>query len=430
MSWPSWRLTGLRLLPITRGNQVRIVVLSITFRSTISIGLLSAALMRRLAELPEVGGRHNVCHVASNARGERCVFDGYPVSPLGDNGLAWAEMDLKVVAQEVLAYRPDLVIVNFAANLLRGLVDLLAPVPVWWWLTVESDPISPLDLAAIEGATAISMSKFGLEQLERAGVEDRAYIPAGLDPAFVVSEDQAARQALRAQIAGPDCTHLTGIVARYYVSTDGDRKAYAQQLRAWAAFAEDKPGARLYCHVPREDKGRADGQSGVYDMVRALGLAGRVLFPKDIRAIQGISTADMARLYGAFDVLLSASASEGFGLPIIEAQACGTPVVTTNWTAMGELTHWGLAVDPLDMQWVPSLRSWWAWPDVQRTTMALQALYVTWQDAGGRWPMELRRTVSRYMCQEFGWDRLFREKWTPLVQGVANRDSVALSAVK
>lgn len=404
---------------------MRIVVLSITFRSTISIGLLSAALMRRLAELPEVGGRHNVCHVASNARGERCVIDGFPCTPLGDNGLAWEGMDLKVVAREVLAYSPDLVIVVFAANLLRGLVALLAPVPVWWWLTVESDPISPIDLEAIEGAKAISMSKFGLEQLERAGVEDRAYIPAGLDPAFVVSGDQAA---LRAQIAGPDCTHLTGIVARYYVSTDGDRKAYAQQLRAWAAFAEDKPGARLYCHVPREDKGRPDGQRGLYELVQALGLAGRVLFPQDVRAIQGVSTAQMAQLYGAFDVLLHAAAAEGFGLPIVESQASGTPVVTTAWTAMRELTHWGLAVDPLDVQWVPSLRSWWGWPDVERTAMALQAMYVTWQDAGGRWPMERRLAVSKLIREEYGWDHVFRQMWAPLVRGLANRNTVALSA--
>lgn len=317
-------------------SPVRIVVLSITFRSTISIGLQSAALMRRLAELPEVGGRHNVCHVASNARGERCEFDGFPVTPLGDNGLAWEGADLKVVAQEVLAYRPDLVIVVFAANLLPGLVELLAPVPVWWWLTIESDPISLLDLAAIEGAKAISMSKFGLEQLECAGVEDRAYVPAGLDPAFVVSDDQAARQTLRHLVGGPNCTHLTGIVARHYVDPrDGDRKAYVQQLRAWALFAEDKPGAKLYVHVPREDQGRKDGQRGVSAMVQALGLAGRVFFPGDVRAVQGVSTAQMAQLYGAFDVLLHASASEGFGLPIIEAQACGTPVVTTNWTAMG-----------------------------------------------------------------------------------------------
>lgn len=407
---------------------MRIVVLSVSAWSTVSVGLLAAQLMRRLAELPAVGGRRNVCHVASNARGERCMREGFPCTPLGDNGLAWKGADLQVVAREILAYAPDLVIVIFDARMLPGLVELLAPVPVWFWMPIDSNPISPLDLDAIDGCDlAISMSKFGLDQLERAGVEQRAYVPAGIDPAFVVSDDQAARQALRAQIAGPDCTHLTGLVARYYLSIDPDRKAFDQQLRAWAMFAKDKPGARLYCHVADADAGRSDGQAGVYEMVRAFGLAGRVFFPQGVTVLKGASTAQMAQTYGACDVLLHATAAEGFGLPIVEAQGCGVPVVTTTWTAMPELTQWGRAVEPLDVQWVPTVRSWWAWPDAWGTAAALEDLYTEWTAAGGAWPLDQRLWVSAQIHEEYGWDRVFAGSWAPLVRGLANRNTVALS---
>ena len=39
---------------------------------------------------------------------------------------------------------------------------------------------------------------------------------------------------------------------------------------------------------------------------------------------------------------------EGFGVPIIEAQACGTPVITGDWTAMSEITRTGLAIPKED----------------------------------------------------------------------------------
>jgi glycosyltransferase involved in cell wall biosynthesis len=53
----------------------------------------------------------------------------------------------------------------------------------------------------------------------------------------------------------------------------------------------------------------------------------------------------MARLYSAFDVLLNPSYGEGFGIPIVEAQACGTPVIVSDWTSMPELVGAGWKVD-------------------------------------------------------------------------------------
>jgi glycosyltransferase involved in cell wall biosynthesis len=49
----------------------------------------------------------------------------------------------------------------------------------------------------------------------------------------------------------------------------------------------------------------------------------------------------MAHLYNSLDVLMNASSGEGFGVPIIEAQACGVPVLTHNATSMTELTFYG-----------------------------------------------------------------------------------------
>ena len=52
-------------------------------------------------------------------------------------------------------------------------------------------------------------------------------------------------------------------------------------------------------------------------------------------------------LYAAADMLVYPSLWEGFGLPIIEAMSCGTPVVTANISAMPEIAGGAaLLVDP------------------------------------------------------------------------------------
>ncbi len=69
----------------------------------------------------------------------------------------------------------------------------------------------------------------------------------------------------------------------------------------------------------------------------------------------------LALMYNAADVFLGPSRGEGFGIPIIEAQACGTPVIVTNFSSMPELVRWGVAVEPAHLTWTYQ-DSWQAHP--------------------------------------------------------------------
>jgi glycosyltransferase involved in cell wall biosynthesis len=53
-------------------------------------------------------------------------------------------------------------------------------------------------------------------------------------------------------------------------------------------------------------------------------------------------------------MLLAPSACEGFGLPIAEAQACGCPVVTTNFSATAEILHNGQLIPATRKYFVPT----------------------------------------------------------------------------
>jgi glycosyltransferase involved in cell wall biosynthesis len=57
----------------------------------------------------------------------------------------------------------------------------------------------------------------------------------------------------------------------------------------------------------------------------------------DIRFLGFVAGADLPALYSAADLFVYPSLYEGFGLPLVEAMACGTPVITSNVSAMPEV---------------------------------------------------------------------------------------------
>lgn len=61
-----------------------------------------------------------------------------------------------------------------------------------------------------------------------------------------------------------------------------------------------------------------------------------------------VADADLPALYSAADVFVFPSLYEGFGLPVLEAMACGTPVVTSARGALSEIAGPALICDPLD----------------------------------------------------------------------------------
>jgi glycosyltransferase involved in cell wall biosynthesis len=70
----------------------------------------------------------------------------------------------------------------------------------------------------------------------------------------------------------------------------------------------------------------------------------------DVESTGFVSDDELARLYRGAAALVYPSLYEGFGLPVLEAMASGTPVVTSRDGALAELTgEAGVLVDPLDV---------------------------------------------------------------------------------
>jgi len=75
----------------------------------------------------------------------------------------------------------------------------------------------------------------------------------------------------------------------------------------------------------------------------------------DIRFLGYLPEAELARLYGAAWGVVNVSLNEGFGLPIVEAFACDTPVLCSNRTALAEVAgDAALQVDPESVEEIAS----------------------------------------------------------------------------
>jgi glycosyltransferase involved in cell wall biosynthesis len=82
----------------------------------------------------------------------------------------------------------------------------------------------------------------------------------------------------------------------------------------------------------------------IFEAITELGLEG------DVKVLGEVALEDMPLLHRASDLFVFPSLSEGFGLPPLEAMACGSPVVASNSTSLPEVIgDAGILVDPYDI---------------------------------------------------------------------------------
>ncbi len=157
-------------------------------------------------------------------------------------------------------------------------------------------------------------------------------IPHGVEPRFVPIEDPAVLDRVRKR---------HGLPARFilFVGIASPRKNIDKLVRAFSALAgSDRGDADLLIAGPAgwQNSGleRAIAESPVAARIRHLGV---------------VAEEDLPALYSLATVVANLSSREGFGLPALEALACGAPLVCADRTSFPEVVgDTALLVDPDD----------------------------------------------------------------------------------
>ena len=270
---------------------------------------------------------------------------------------------------------------QYQADVVIALCDAWVLKPDMWpdelrmavWAPVDHQPAPPDVVKALihPRVAPIAMSLFGRRMMEDAGLEP-LYVPHMVDT-NVFRPQPDLRDAVRDELRIPHDAFLVGMVAANVGNPAIPRKAWPQAFHAFARFAERHKDAWLYAHTQLKP-----GQGGGLHLdvlAAATGCPeGRIWFPPMESWHTPMAPDALAYLYQAFDVLLMPSMGEGFGIPLLEAQACGVPVITSDHSAMVEMCGSGWLVDG-DPWWDAMQSSFFHMPHIDAIVGALEASY-------------------------------------------------------
>jgi glycosyltransferase involved in cell wall biosynthesis len=132
---------------------------------------------------------------------------------------------------------------------------------------------------------------------------------------------------------------------------------------------------------PRKNLARvAEAVDGELRVVGVRGWGG-IDPPPNVTWLGEVDDAELAALYRGARCLVYASLYEGFGIPVAEALACGTPIVTSRGSAMEEIADGeAVYVDPTSVESIregiarakaPTPRRVATWPEVARRTRSV-----------------------------------------------------------
>lgn len=353
--------------------------------------------------LPRLRDAGHQVAVAANfgVQGGPLEWDGFRIYPCGRD---YSNDTIPLHAMHWFDRDPGWLIFLYDAWTLRN--PLYAEMNTAVWVPIDHRPAPPLVVQHFKdyGSVPIAMSRFGEEQLRASGLEP-LYAPHGIDTNVFVAHDKAeAKKALGV----PEDRFLVGMMSTNN-SAQPSRKAYPEAFAAFSLFAHDKPDALLYVHAEK-----AGAQGGMELDICAQGRGIRpdqLAFVDQYRYRAGaISQAELAWIYSAFDVLLFPSMGEGFGIPAIEAQACGTPIIVSDYSAQTELVAPGagylVAAQPY---WDSPQASDFCIPSIEDIYDSLSHAYQN-RDRLAAWGPQCREFALQYDA-----DRVFGEYWIPIL---------------
>jgi glycosyltransferase involved in cell wall biosynthesis len=189
----------------------------------------------------------------------------------------------------------------------------------------------PRNLANIDAV--VTVSRHAADDLSR-------YLHAPPPPVHVVPNGVSDRFRPASEHDAAASASRYGLPPRYILTVGAQqaRKNVSGLLRAFAAVRPRLPGVKIAVVGPHlwqfDAVSREIAELGLHDAVVTLGY---------------VPDGELPALYTGAAAFVFPSLYEGFGLPVLEAMACGTPVITSDTSSLPEVAgNAALLVDPRD----------------------------------------------------------------------------------
>lgn len=314
------------------------------------------------------------------------------------------EFGVDVLLPHMQNVQPDLTIALMDVWKLGPLAQALREHKMAAWMPVDCTPLSKLDEQFLmeSAVRPIAMSEFGRKQLQEAGLP-ASYAPHVVDRAVFQPLSPEQRVEYRKGM-GLDDRFVIGLCA---ANNDAVRKAFPEQFEAFRRFHRKHPDSILLVH----SVGKAARGLDLPRLALELGLEPTSIRITDTYAqVSGMfNDSLLADWYGVLDVLSACSYAEAFGVPMIEAQACGTPVVATLGSAMTTMKGcgWSVASEPY---WNHVHGAWWARPKVDSIARAYERALAQ---------ASTRRESAREFTEQFDSGTTAETHWKGILEELA-----------
>jgi len=339
--------------------------------------------------------------------------DGYTMLPVKEK-----EYGYDTVTYYLLKYRPDFLITLADVGWQSGYIDPVAeakkkgwkgkwiaytPIDTNGWAYTWDEILKMPDIN-------VAMSKFGEAQMKKHNVENVICIPHGVDTKEF--KPLAEREELRKKYNFTD-KFVCGFVGR-----NQKRKMLDRGIFLFDNFAKGKEDVLLLLHTDVEPV--KDGWSLPYLLWQIKENKEKIKLTKsklNIRTRQLIDEQQMNEIYNLMDVFLYFTGGEGFGLPGIECQAAGVPLLMTDTTTAYDLCREEFRIPILkdthgrDMRDVGQNGVYFHYPDDILGAQLLEKVYNRWKET----KLEKEREDARNFSLKYDWD-LIAPMWLSLFE--------------
>ena len=313
----------------------------------------------------------------NSSLGKQVPWKFYPNAPDEDDSQEHKDMYNSNPNNQFGAWRFDKVLLDFKPDIVLTYRDPwmdmyvskspLLPYFHWVWMpTVDSDPQKQSWIEGFAKTDAIlCYSEFGVKTLEKdAGhlLNVVGCASPGIDPKIYKPYD---KKQIRQELGLDPNINIVGTVMR-----NQKRKLFPELIKAFSKFLKvappeikdntylllhtsypEKQGWNLGYHISEEHVGGKVLATYICKNCRKYKIdffRDSLNYCENCKAISsvmpsvamGLEVPDLVKIYNSMDLYVQYAICEGFGMPQVEATACGVPIAASNYSAMEDVLQW------------------------------------------------------------------------------------------